>query len=188
MLDLLLYGDDDQADAAVQCLKLMDAAEKQEILEGLSARLLHQENNPDQRWWMIRALAEIPGEYARYLLRTSMSDNDPGVRQCAALGLRKARHPDDTAVLTAAISDPDSLCADLAADSLIVIGEAAAPGLVETYRQGDLLTRQRAVRALALIGRPEERHVFETAARDASDVVRYWGETGLDALRKHQDR
>ena len=160
----------------------MGVAEKQEILEDLSSRLLHQENNPDQRWWIARALAEIPGEKARCLLRFTLSDNDPGVRQCAALGLRKEPQLSDMAVLSAAISDPDPLCADLAADALILIGEPAVPGLLESFRQGDLLTRQRALRALALIGQPEARTLFEAAAGDASDVARYWAQKGLETL------
>ena len=151
-LDGLLSGDDELAEAAVQLL--IQSAEEPRLMavEWLCSQLSVGRINPDSRWWVLRALAEVPGQKSRAFLVAGLKDDEPGVRHCAALGLRKNPDQQDIPFLILLLNDNDPICADLAADTLIQIGDVAVPDLLEVMQHGTQQARLRAERALALIG------------------------------------
>jgi HEAT repeat protein len=189
----LACGDDERAEAAVMRL----AAEGEAALPVIQALLASQQPE-DVRWWAARALAEIPGPTAQDLLLHALNDAAAGVRQCAVLGLRK--QPQVTAIprLIQALFDPDGLCADIAADTLAVLGSDAVPALLEVATQsvppaedtntqavGNLVrahARLRAVKSLALIGDPRAIPVFMALLQDDSALTSYWANEGLDRM------
>ena len=104
------------------------------------------------------------------------------VRQCAALGL--AAHPSEAATphLVRALSDEDSLTAELAGGALIAIGAAAVPSLLEALKGSPQAVRIHVVRALAEIGDTHAIPALITAAAEDSAILHYWAEKGLDKL------
>ena len=78
-------GDDAAAEAAVQALLQDPQAALTPLLQ------LAQAEDPDLRWWAVRALAEIRDPRVPPRLHAALHDPDPAVRQAAALGLRLHR-------------------------------------------------------------------------------------------------
>jgi HEAT repeat protein len=148
LLNDLLSGDDGRAEAVVEALFQVKVDELFEIQAQLCTKLASGTLDVDQRWWALRALAEIPFDQSLHCLMQALQDPDPGVRQCAGLGLRKIPHPDAIPALLAALDDPDLLCADLAADTLVEIGPPAKAALLDIAANGSKMARMRAQRAL----------------------------------------
>lgn len=144
----LFSGDDERAQAAVDTLahstEPVQAALQEQICQGLASG----DMDVDQRWWALRALAELPADQSRQALIQALLDPDPGVRQCAALGLRKTPHIEALPALLAALDDSDPLCADLAADTLVELGAPAQAALREVVCNGSEIARVRSQRAL----------------------------------------
>ncbi len=145
----LFGGDDERAQAAVDALIQAGDFAQPGLQAHLGDRLASGTLDVDQRWWGLRALAEMPSSQSRQCLMRALLDPDPGVRQCAALGLRKTPHPEAIPALLAALDDPDPLCADLAADTLVEIGPLAQAALQDVASNGSEVARMRAQRALA---------------------------------------
>lgn len=177
LLDELGVEDDEQAEAAALRLGAQGEAAIPLIQAVLSGA-----GDEDQRWWAARALAEVPGPAALDLLVQTLRDHSPAVRQCAALGLRKSLDPVSIPALALVLSDPDPLCADLAVDSLTLLGEAAVPALLEVLASGAQGARLRAVRALALIGDKRAIPALFAALSEDSVLMDYWANEGLDRM------
>jgi HEAT repeat protein len=183
LLEPLFSGDDQQAEAVVLSLVQAGENEKQAACFDLDNRLASANLDSDGRWWALRALAEIPCEQTLTCLVAYLKDADPGVRQCAAMGLRK--NPDQRVIpdLIAMLDDSDGLCADLAADTLIEIGSPSVTALLEVMQGCTTASRLRAVRALALIKDPRAVPALFTALDEDSAVMEFWANEGLEQMR-----
>ena len=180
LLQDLDNGDERQAEKAVESLKRLPAEQHTQAIEVLRGNYAAPE--ADRRWWVVRALAEIPGAEAGALLIRALGDHDPSVRQCAALALRLRPDPTALAPLLDGLRDPDPLAAKLAADALAVLGEAATSALLEALPVSPPAVRMLIVRALAEIGDPRAIPALFTALEDGSALVEYWANEGLERM------
>ena len=176
LLAALTSGDDSRAEAA--CASLAQLGDET-ILPAL--RDLLSSPDVDSRWWAVRALASLP-TLDPGLLIPSLADASPEVRQCAALGL--SHHPSEAATqpLVRALSDADSLTAELAAQALIAIGSPAVESLLEVLSTGQQSARIHAMHVLAEIADARAvRPMIESMSED-SIMLHYWAERGLERL------
>jgi len=176
MLNELISGDDARAEAVVPGLARLGET----ALDPLLALLDSPES--DQRWWATRTLAALVQPVARDGLRRSLKDNDPAVRQCAALGLRQRPTQSAISALIDALHDTDRLVARLASDALVATGPLAIPSLISVLESPDPAVRIEAIRALAAINDHQAIHALFTALDDPSHIVSYWAEQGLNRL------
>ena len=176
----LASGDDARAEAAVEELATLSTDQQEEALDALQAMLTSPD--VDTRWWAARALAAIPDTQVPALLLKAFTDEEAGVRQCAALGLRL--HPTPLAVpaLIAALSDEDPLVADLSADALGETGASAVPALLEVMQNGSHKARLGATRALATIGDQRAIPALYAALDSDSALMEYWATAGLEKM------
>ena len=176
LLEDLLSGDDERAEAAVGRLAPHGEAALAQLRPLANAALA------DQRWWATRALAEISEAEATPLLIQALGDENPAVRQCAALGL--AQHPDERSVqaLIQAMSDADSLTARLAGNSLIKIGAEAVLALVDQMQNGSQAVQLEAARALALIGDQRSIPALFNVLDGNSALLEYRANEGLERM------
>ena len=176
LLSAFSSGDDVRAEAAVPML----------VAHGLQAfpdlEVLLSSSSGDARWWAVRTLAEIPDPQTPLLLIKALSDQDPAVRQCAALALRKRPNSRAVPALISALDDPDHLCASLSANALEAIGPEAVPALLEVMQKGSPASRLKAVRALALIGDQRSIPVLFAALEGESALMEYWANEGLERM------
>jgi len=143
---------------------------------------LSKSADPRNRWWALRALAEIKSPRVCPTLIEALDDPHLDVRQCAALGLRM--NPDQNAIpgLLKAIQSGDTLLATLASDALVAIGEPAVPGLLEIMDQMDPKAQLHAVRTLAKLGDPRSIPALFAALETGSAIMAYWAEEGLERM------
>ena len=191
-LNDLTGKDDALAEAAAQSLARLPEEGQLAALAALRALLISGED--DQRWWAVRALAELPLTQTQSLLLQALNDPDPSVRQCAALGLRLQieRTPgwNPTAettdsllpVLLEGLNDADPLAARLAADTLTTIGEPAVPQLLEFLDRGNQAGRLLIVRSLAEIGDQRAIPALLAALEEDSLLMEYWANEGLEKM------
>lgn len=172
----LTSGDDLRAEAAAQQL----AGFGDQALEPLLDLL--QQDDPDRRWWAVRALAGLDHPRARAALARALRDDDPAVRQCAALALRRSPAPEAIPQLVALLGEEDRMLARLAADALAALGPRAVPALAAAARDPDPAVRIEAVRALANLRRVEAAPALFRALDDPSTMVVHWAEEGLERL------
>lgn len=178
----LASGDDERAEAAVARLAGYGPAVLHALQELLSANAGSSPEERDARWWGVRALAEITGPQVVPLLIYYLGDEDPGLRQCAALGLRKQPDPQAVQALVSALEDKDHLVASLAADALAAIGAASVPALLEVLHDGSPGARVEAARALANIGDHRSIQALFDALDDGSALVQHWANEGLERM------
>jgi len=172
-----LLADDDTARQATEEL----AAQGSASLAAIQSLLAHEQ--ADVRWWAVRTCVTIQDNVdITPLLIQGLQDPDPAVRQCAALGLQQ--RPDDRAVLAliAALSDPDSLVARLAANALAATGPAAVPELINLVENSSSKVRLEAVRALALTGDTRSIPTLFNVLESDSSLMEYWANEGLDRM------
>jgi HEAT repeat protein len=136
--------------------------------------------NPEHRWWALRALSGFQDPLACQALQNALKDIDAGVRQCAALGLRLQPIPAAVPALIQNLADPDRLSAHLAADALIAIGTYAITALAKALESPRARVRVEAARALAGIHDARTIPPLFNALEDASSLVGYWAEQGLN--------
>lgn len=179
----LTSGDDERAEGAVRSLSGYGEA----ALDALRSMLASPD--VDRRWWAVRALAEIPGGAAIPFIIQALSDEDPAVRQCAALGLcQQPDIPDDSVAevvvpaLIEAMASNDALLARLAANALTCIGAAAVPALLDLLANSPDPVRLEAARALALIGDTRAIPALFEALEDDSALMEYWANEGLERM------
>jgi HEAT repeat protein len=186
LLDDLVSGDEERAEAAIPHLIEMDADAVPALLE------LTQSQDVDTRWWALRALASTPQARTEWLV-PFLNDPAPEIRQCAALGL--AIKPDESATesLVRALSDKDSMVNSLAANALIKIGKAAVPSLIEAVKRrpaiegsvegtGPQSQRIHALRALAEIRDHRAIQVMMQVMQEDSALLQHWAQEGLERL------
>jgi HEAT repeat protein len=176
LIDELISGEDQRAEAAVPQLAEFGRRALPVLQQLLSSEQV------DRRWWAARALAAIPDPVVPLLLVDLLPDESPGVRQCAALGLRI--QPDERSVpaLVAALEDQDPLTASLACDALGTIGKAAVQPLLEFLERGSPGARIQAVRALAIIADERAIPALVKVLDEDSAVIEYWATEGLERM------
>lgn len=177
LLSALRSGDDSQAEEAAQQLKEYGLAALQALQQLLN------DPQPDTRWWAVRALAAFPPESAAgERILPALQDPSPEVRQAAALGLTHQPTPQALTALTAALQDPDSLTASLAANALIALGPQAVPALLQSAENASPAAKIEAIRALAELRDHRAIPALMKAFQSPSALQRYWGEQGLQKL------
>ena len=171
----LSSGDDLRAEAACDALVELGDVSIQPL------RSLLDSQKADARWWATRTLASLPNLDPDLLL-VPLEDPAPEVRQCAALGL--VSHPTEAAIrpLVRALSDADSLTADLSARALIAIGAPAVESLLQVLKQAQPAARIHAMHALAEIGDPRSIRDMINALSEDSVMLHYWADRGLERL------
>ena len=172
----LLSGDDRLAESAVPILTQFGEPALREILQ-----LLNHED-VDHRWWAVRALSEFDSIAATEGLCRSLTDPDPSIRQCAALGLRHNPAPEAILPLSTALEGSDRLFTRLVGDALATCGKLAIPALERCLNSRDPAVRGEAARALAMMELPETIPILFSAAEDPSTIVQHWIEEGFNRL------
>ena len=175
LLDDLVSGDEERAEAAVTLLIAMDAAAIPALID------LTRSPDVDARWWALRTLAASPQAQTEWLV-PFLNDPAPEVRQCAALGL--AAKPDESAIqsLIYALNDDDTMVGGLAAQSLVKIGGAAVPHLIDVVKNGRQVQRIHALRALAEIRDHRAIPVMMQVMQEDSALLQHWAQEGLERL------
>jgi HEAT repeat protein len=176
LLSQLSCGEDEQAEAALSRISGWGV----EVLEPLRERLLHPE--AEVRWWAVRALAEVQDERVPALLLQALTDPDEGVRWCAGLALRTHPSAQASPALAGMLTDGDPLARRLAGDALVAIGGEAVPLLLNILGNGQQAARLEATRALAKIGDTRAIPALFEALDDASALVEYWANEGLEKM------
>jgi HEAT repeat protein len=177
LLAELTSGDDERAETAA--LQLAEHAEA--AFPALQNLLRAAE--VDSRWWAVRALAQFqPAEKVTLELVAALEDESGDVRQCAAMALCHHHDPAAVSPLIRALSDPDLMTANLAANALILIGAPAVPALIESLQADSQTARLEAVRALAEIKDPRAIPFLMQVFEQDSALMQYWAEHGLDKL------
>jgi HEAT repeat protein len=115
-------------------------------------------------------------------LHRALSDPDPSVRLCAAMGLRHLPFPGAIPELIKALASKDRLFARLAGDALIALNAEAIPALKEAIQSPDPSTRGEVARALAKMKNPETLTILYSVSEDPSSIVQYWVEEGFELL------
>jgi HEAT repeat protein len=176
LLSRLYSGDDDLAEAAIPEIAAQSEAAVAALRPGLA------DPNPDNRWWTVRALAEIQQPGVTSLLLGALRDGDIAVRQCAALGLHRQPHDAAIPALVEALRSGDYLLSNLAGDALIATGNPAVPALLEIMQGDNQAARLVAARALAMIGDHRSIPVLFEALGDDSAMIEYWANEGLERM------
>lgn len=174
----LTCGDDERAENAAEEIGQAGAT----AIPALTQLL--EEEDPDARWWAVRALAGIQNApLVGELLNRALHDPDPAVKQCAALGI--SLHPDASMIpdLVDCLSGKDQLLARLSGNALVAVGTEAVPPLLDVMENGPQIARLEAVKALAEIGDTRAIPVFFKAIQDGdSQLIEYWSDVGLKKL------
>ncbi len=176
ILHALTSGDDERAEAIVPKVASLGETAIDPLL------VLLKSPSSDHRWWATRALAVIDHSRAQDGLLRALGDDEPDVRQCAALSLRLNPTPPAIPALVNALHDKDRLVARFAADALAAIGPAAIQALSLSMESPDPAVRMQAVRALVAIEDPQTIHALFDALDDPSPLVCHWAEQGLERL------
>lgn len=177
MISDLTSGDDERAERTVPLLAALGDAAIEVLLSLLKS------DDPDHRWWAVRALAEFEHPSAQNGLCHALSDrNPPAVRQCAAMGLRERPTAKALPMLVSALQEKDRLLSRLAGDALAALGSKAIPELQEASRSSDPAVRIEAVRALAIMKDQGAIGALFDVLDDPSSLVTYWAEKGLQDL------
>ena len=172
--ETLFSGDDAVAEAALAYAVPGWLPELEAVLRG---------DDPDRRWWAVRALDRVPGAAATRMLLNAAADPDSTVRSAAifALGVRAA--PEAVLPLLFALGDDSEFLARLATDALIHVGQPAVSGLVRALEQdAQPRVRANAARALALIVDTSAIPALFNALSDELALVQYWAEEGLERM------
>lgn len=172
--DDLFSGDDARAEAA---LALAEPAWLPALQTALGS------DDPERRWWAVRALAQLPGDEPTSVLLHAAADPDDSVRAAAIFALGQRAAPAAVVPLLFALADPSEYLARLATDALIHVGQPAVAGLLRALRQdAQPRVRANAARALALIGDTSAIPALFKALEDDSAMAQYWAEEGLERM------
>ncbi|MBI3160250.1 MAG: HEAT repeat domain-containing protein [Chloroflexi bacterium] len=176
LLSLLSSKDETQAEQAVKGLAVLG----QPAVPPLA--VLCASEDPDMRWWALRALAAIDHpDCAAFIIR-ALHDEDEAVRGCAAIALRERPAPQAVPVLAVLLASPDRMLARLAADALIATGKPATPALLDVIQHGAQPARLEAVRALAAIGDQASISTLFKLLDEDSALMEFWANEGLERL------
>jgi len=175
LLSELLSGDETRAEAAAAGLAALGESARTLLLDAAPAA------DADGRWWIVRALAELPCARTEDLV-PFLEDPAPEVRQAAALGL--GARPSESAVpaLVRALRDGDSMVAALAANALGKAGQASTPSLLETLACAPQSARILAMRTLSELKDQRAIPAMLKALDEDSALIQHWAREGLERL------
>ncbi len=170
-------ADDEQREEAALAVGEMS----HHALPGL--RRMLQRDDPDIRWWSVRALAALGGPSGLALLLETLADPDPDVRACAAHGLGELAAPEAANPLVRLLNDESAFVARIASNALIQIGQPAVPTLIEALSSTSPAVRAGAARALV----PQESThdaipALFAVLDDESAIVTYYAEEALERM------
>ena len=172
----LTSGDDQVAENAANAITALGESALPALFELLGS------DDPEARWWALRAAAEIPHPISQQHLQSFLSDSDPEMRKCAALGLGIQPCSEAIHDLVKMLDDEDRLVARIAGDTLIATGSQAVPDLINTLEKGSPAAQIEAARSLALIGDPKAIPALFDAWQDGSSLIQYWVEEGFERM------
>jgi HEAT repeat protein len=142
-------------------------------------RDLLQSQDADHRWWAARALAAYDNPSSLALLIETLSDSDPDVRACAALGLGTLAALNAVAPLVHLLGDKSAYVGRIAGNALIQIGQPAAPALIEALRSASSAVRAGAARALITLECHDAIPALFAVLDDESALVTHYAEEAL---------
>lgn len=171
----LTSGVESRAEAAVPQIVQMGES----TLPALKALLAS--HDPDQRWWAVRTLAQMPNATAELFLE-KLDDKSVEVRQAAALALAAHSNEESILPLIQALDDEDQLVVTLAANALVKIGKPAVTFLMDTLSNSTSQARIQMMRILAEIRDPRSIPAMMKALSDESALLNHWAEEGLERL------
>ena len=179
----LTSGNDIRAENAIPAIAELGPAALPALVE------LTHHPSADFRWWAVFALAALPEARTADLLPL-LEDPAPEVRAAAALAICGHAHESAVPRLITLLGDEDALVSGLAGNALVKIGGPSVAALLEilTLRaapgRDEAPTRVRilALRALAEIRDPRAIPVMMSSMSEASAVLQYWAQAGLERL------
>ena len=171
-------GDDARAEELVALLTKADIP---------SLRSMAKEEG-SQRWWGIRALAQVGGPSEAALFRACLDDPRPDMRALGLMALAALAERDSHAVephleaMAALLADPEGLVRQVAVDALARGGEAAIPVLTAALESAQDGVRVRTARALQRIGVMAVAPALYHHLEDSNPLVRHYAYEALDRL------
>lgn len=172
----LLTGPEEEREQAAE--QLMAAGKA--AVPGLK-RMLNSED-PDVRWWALRALAGIPEKAAADALVEGLTDPDEDVRVCAILGAGERRLESAVEPLLALMAASKAYVRRHVGDALSKIGEAAVPGLIEALTDSQPGVRAQAARALVPIESQQAIPALIQALDDTEPAVEHFAWEALQRM------
>jgi len=176
LINNLTSGDDQVAENAANAITALGEIALPALFDLLSS------DDPEARWWALRAVSGIHHPKAQQHLQSFLSDPDPEVRKCAALGLRMQPCSEAIRELINMLEDEDRILARVAGDTLIATGSQAVPDLINTLEKGTPAAQIEAARSLALIGDPKAIPALFDALQKGSSLIQYWSEEGFERM------
>jgi HEAT repeat protein len=176
LINNLTSGDDRVAENAANAITALGESALPALFKLLSS------DDPEARWWALRAAAEIPHPTVQQLLHSFLSDPDPEMQKCAALGLRIQPCSEAIHDLVNLLEREDRILARIAGDTLIATGSQAVPELISTLENGTPAAQIEATRSLALIGDPKAIPALFDAWQNGSTLMQYWVEEGFERM------
>jgi HEAT repeat protein len=171
----LTSGDDKRAEESIPAILALGESALPTLLE------LTRSNDPDSRWWAVRALAASPHAQTSDLLPL-LDDPASEVRAAAALALYSFPHESAIAALVKSLFDEDTIVSGLAVNALAKIGKPATTSLLDVMEKAPLHVRILAVRALSEICDHRAIPALMKSLTEESAVLHYWAEIGLQRL------
>lgn len=179
---LAIETDNDEAAEEIVTTLAVDANILPALLDlGASA-------DPDQRWWAMRALAEMadnnPNARAQVtpVLLDALNDEEDSIRCVAALGLSQMQATSAIPSLALMLADPSGWVRGAAANALAQIGEPAVPALGEAMQDEREGVRVRAAYALNRIKSIKSARWLFPALNDPNHIVHTYAYETLDEM------
>lgn len=182
LLDAIAAGDDDATEAVVANLSALDGQAVPHLVQLCTA------GDDDQRWWGVRAIAEVGQRYpdtreqAIPALLNALHDREDPTRCVAALALGEMRAASAIPALTLLLADPSGWVRGAAADALALIGEPAVPALGEALQDPRDGVRVRAAYALHRIKSVKSARWLFPALNDPNHIVHTYAYETLDEM------
>lgn len=175
---------DAQDDAATEALALTLRPQEEPAL----IALLREDEDPERRWWAVRALALCGGPDAAPALAAALKDEDESVRAAAAMALARVheRHPTSVAPTLGQIArlldDASGAVRQVATDSLARCGDDAIDALAAVLEGAHQGARTRAMAALRKIATFPAAKLMYQYLNDDNYLVHTYAYEGLDEM------
>ncbi len=180
-------GNDEASEAAVAKL----SADAEPMLLSLLDDSSPAHADPEQRWWVIRALGACGTVQSLPVLAAELKQADEALRAVAAMAvgavIQRAPAADElqphVKKLTELLADSRGLVRQVAADALAQCGNIAIPALVDLLRFAkEQSVRSRAAYALAKIGTMEAAAPLYHCLNDQNFLVHTYAQEALEKL------
>lgn len=182
LLKAIDAADDEAAERAVTDLSALNGPALPLLVT------LSRSSDYDQRWWGVRAVAELaeehPGQRAQAMpaLLDALNDPDDSIRCVAALALGQMQAASAIPALTLLLADSSGWVRGAAADALALIGEPAVPALGEALQDTRDGVRVRAAYALHRIKSVRSARWLFPALNDPNHIVHTYAYEALDEM------